>query len=148
MCVRCSAGVRANSWTVLRPQLLSPHAQTRHAPARVRLTEIRVRASVMINQGADETPFCYVIILMVFCSIDFIDNPPILTTIIVKLWQANPFDLSTISNSLIRSKRLIGNIIRFRVFYSVFPETSEVHILAVGIKVRDRLFISGKEVKL
>lgn len=37
---------------------------------------------------------------------------------------------------------------QFRVFYSVFPETSEVHILAVGIKIRERLFIRGKEVKL
>lgn len=36
----------------------------------------------------------------------------------------------------------------YRVFYSVYPNQSEVHILAVGIKVRERLYISGKEVEL
>lgn len=36
----------------------------------------------------------------------------------------------------------------FRVFYSVYPEQNEVHILAVGRKVRDRLYLYGKEVKL
>jgi len=41
-----------------------------------------------------------------------------------------------------------GDDNQFRVFYSVFPEQAEVHILAVGIKVRERLFINGKEVKL
>ena len=35
-----------------------------------------------------------------------------------------------------------------RVFYSVYPEKAEVHILAVGIKIRERLRISGKVVKL
>jgi hypothetical protein len=35
-----------------------------------------------------------------------------------------------------------------RVFYSVFPEKGEVHILAVGIKIRERLRIRGKVVKL
>ena len=35
-----------------------------------------------------------------------------------------------------------------RVFYSVYPEKGEVHILAVGIKIRERLRIRGKAVKL
>ena len=35
-----------------------------------------------------------------------------------------------------------------RVFYSVYLEKAEVHILAVGIKIRERLRISGKVVKL
>lgn len=35
-----------------------------------------------------------------------------------------------------------------RIFYSVYPEKAEVHILAVGIKIRERLRISGKVVKL
>jgi hypothetical protein len=36
----------------------------------------------------------------------------------------------------------------FRVFYSIYPEKVEVHILAIGIKIRERLYIGGKEVKL
>jgi hypothetical protein len=36
----------------------------------------------------------------------------------------------------------------FRLFYSVYPQKAEVHILAVGIKIRERLYIGGKEVKL
>jgi mRNA-degrading endonuclease RelE of RelBE toxin-antitoxin system len=36
----------------------------------------------------------------------------------------------------------------FRVFYSVYPDQNEVHILAVGIKVREQLYIYGKEVEL
>ncbi len=35
-----------------------------------------------------------------------------------------------------------------RLFYSVYPEQVEVHILAIGIKIRERLYIGGKEVKL
>jgi len=35
-----------------------------------------------------------------------------------------------------------------RLFYSVFPEKAEVHILAVGIKIRERIYIGGKEVNL
>lgn len=35
-----------------------------------------------------------------------------------------------------------------RLFYSVYPEQAEVHILAIGIKIRERLYIGGKEVKL
>lgn len=35
---------------------------------------------------------------------------------------------------------------QFRVFYSVYPEKAEVHILAIGVKVRERLYIGGKEV--
>jgi mRNA-degrading endonuclease RelE of RelBE toxin-antitoxin system len=42
----------------------------------------------------------------------------------------------------------LGEDNEFRVFYSVYPEKAEVHILAIGIKVRERLYIGGKEVKL
>ena len=41
-----------------------------------------------------------------------------------------------------------GKSNEFRVFYSIYPDQVEVHILAVGIKVRDRLFIYGKEVEV
>jgi hypothetical protein len=41
-----------------------------------------------------------------------------------------------------------GDRNEFRVFYSVYPKQGEVHILAIGIKIRERLYISGKEVKL
>lgn len=41
-----------------------------------------------------------------------------------------------------------GNNNQFRVFYSVYLERAEVHILAVGVKKRDRLFIGGKEADL
>jgi mRNA-degrading endonuclease RelE of RelBE toxin-antitoxin system len=37
---------------------------------------------------------------------------------------------------------------RFRVFYEIDPDNREVHILAVGVKERDRLFIGGEEVEL
>ncbi len=37
---------------------------------------------------------------------------------------------------------------RFRVFYDIDIEAHEVHILAIGAKERDRLFIGGKEIKL
>jgi mRNA-degrading endonuclease RelE of RelBE toxin-antitoxin system len=35
---------------------------------------------------------------------------------------------------------------RFRVFYEIDRENREVHILAIGVKERDRLFIGGEEV--
>lgn len=35
---------------------------------------------------------------------------------------------------------------RFRVFYDIDQEAREVHILAIGVKERDRLFIAGEEV--
>lgn len=35
-----------------------------------------------------------------------------------------------------------------RLFYSVYPYKAEVHILAIGIKNREHLYIGGKEVKL
>ena len=41
-----------------------------------------------------------------------------------------------------------GDDNEFRVFYSVYPDKLEVHILSVGIKIRERLFIGGKEIKL
>jgi len=41
-----------------------------------------------------------------------------------------------------------GNNNQFRVFYSVYSKKAEVHVLAVGVKRRARLLISGKEVKL
>jgi len=37
---------------------------------------------------------------------------------------------------------------RFRVFYDIKIESHEVHILAIGVKEGNRLFIGGKEVKL
>jgi hypothetical protein len=37
---------------------------------------------------------------------------------------------------------------RFRVFYDINIESHEVHILAIGVKEGNRLFIGGKEVKL
>lgn len=37
---------------------------------------------------------------------------------------------------------------RFRVFYHVEADEREVHILAIGVKERERLLIGGKEVKL
>ena len=37
---------------------------------------------------------------------------------------------------------------RFRVFYEIDPDNREVHILAIGVKERDRLFIGGEEVEL
>jgi mRNA-degrading endonuclease RelE of RelBE toxin-antitoxin system len=37
---------------------------------------------------------------------------------------------------------------RFRVFYEIDRENREVHILAIGIKERDRLVIGGEEVEL
>ena len=37
---------------------------------------------------------------------------------------------------------------RFRVFYDINIESHEVHILAIGLKERNRLFIGGKEVKI
>jgi len=37
---------------------------------------------------------------------------------------------------------------RFRVFYDINIESHEVHILAIGVKERNRLFFGGKEVKL
>jgi mRNA-degrading endonuclease RelE of RelBE toxin-antitoxin system len=36
---------------------------------------------------------------------------------------------------------------RFRVFYEVDRDVGAVYILAIGIKVRDRLHIGGKEVE-
>jgi hypothetical protein len=34
---------------------------------------------------------------------------------------------------------------RFRVFYETDAAAWEVHVLAIGVKVRERLFIGGKE---
>jgi hypothetical protein len=41
-----------------------------------------------------------------------------------------------------------GDDNEFRVFYSINPRQREVYILAVGIKIRERLYIGGKEVEL
>ncbi len=35
---------------------------------------------------------------------------------------------------------------RFRVFYEIVPEHSQIYILAIGEKVGEKLFIGGKEV--
>ncbi len=37
---------------------------------------------------------------------------------------------------------------RFRVFYRVHDDTQEVYILAIGMKVRNRLYVGGEEYKL
>ncbi len=37
---------------------------------------------------------------------------------------------------------------RFRVFYDINIESHEVHILAIGVKEGNRLFIGGEEVKI
>jgi len=37
---------------------------------------------------------------------------------------------------------------RFRVFYEVDEIRFEVHILAIGVKERNRLFIDGEEIEL
>ena len=42
----------------------------------------------------------------------------------------------------------LGDNNQFRIFYSIYPEKNEVHILAVGVKIRDCLYIGGKEVQL
>lgn len=36
----------------------------------------------------------------------------------------------------------------FRVFYEVKPDDREVHILAIGIKIRDQLIVGGEEIDL
>jgi mRNA-degrading endonuclease RelE of RelBE toxin-antitoxin system len=37
---------------------------------------------------------------------------------------------------------------RFRVFYEIDRDAGVVYILAIGVKVRDRLYIGGEEVEL
>ena len=37
---------------------------------------------------------------------------------------------------------------RFRVYYRIDHEAHEVHILAIGFKIRNRLFIGDREVEL
>jgi mRNA-degrading endonuclease RelE of RelBE toxin-antitoxin system len=37
---------------------------------------------------------------------------------------------------------------RFRVFYQIDRENREIRIVAVGIKIRNRLFVGGREVTL
>ena len=41
-----------------------------------------------------------------------------------------------------------GSNNRFRVFYEVDQELGEVHILAIGVKLRNRLIIGGEEIEL
>ena len=41
-----------------------------------------------------------------------------------------------------------GHDNKFRVFYEINIESHEVHILAIGVKEGNRLFIGGNEVKL
>lgn len=36
----------------------------------------------------------------------------------------------------------------FRVFYDVHVNNQEVHILAIGTKMRDKLFVGGEEIDL
>jgi hypothetical protein len=37
---------------------------------------------------------------------------------------------------------------RFQVFYEIDPDDRKMHILAIAVKERDRLFIGGEEVEL
>lgn len=37
---------------------------------------------------------------------------------------------------------------RFRVFYRVHEDTREVYILAIGVKVRNRLYVGDEEFEL
>jgi mRNA-degrading endonuclease RelE of RelBE toxin-antitoxin system len=37
---------------------------------------------------------------------------------------------------------------RFRVFYKVDRDTGAVYILAIGVEVRDQLYIGGEEIEL
>ena len=57
-----------------------------------------------------------------------------------------PLDPPTVFGA--RWELRFGDHNEYRVFYSVYPESQRVHILAIGLKVRDRLLIGGKEVKL
>jgi mRNA-degrading endonuclease RelE of RelBE toxin-antitoxin system len=36
----------------------------------------------------------------------------------------------------------------FRIFYDVKQEEGEVHILAIGVKQRERLYIGGEEIEI
>lgn len=36
----------------------------------------------------------------------------------------------------------------FRVYYGVRPQQREVHVLAIGIKLRDKVYIGGEEIDL
>jgi hypothetical protein len=56
--------------------------------------------------------------------------------------------LTRVTNFGARWELRFGDDNEFRVYYSVYPDKAEVHILAVGIKIRERLYIGGKEVKL
>lgn len=54
-----------------------------------------------------------------------------------------------IPNSLdARWELRLGPDNRFRVFFQVDADARQVRILAIGVKVKDRLFIAGEEVKL
>jgi hypothetical protein len=56
--------------------------------------------------------------------------------------------LSRLVESGARWELRLGPQNRFRVFYRVNVDQREVHILAIGVKVRDRVLIGGDEVKL
>ncbi len=56
--------------------------------------------------------------------------------------------LTRASNFGARWELRFGDDNEFRIFYSVYPDQSKVHILAIGIKIREHLYIGGKEVKL
>jgi mRNA-degrading endonuclease RelE of RelBE toxin-antitoxin system len=42
----------------------------------------------------------------------------------------------------------IGPENRFRIFYKADPELLTVNILAIGVKIKERLYIGGKEFEL
>ena len=48
----------------------------------------------------------------------------------------------------VRWELRLGPSNRFRVFYRVDAEQRQVRVLAIGVKVKNRLFIAGEEVKL
>jgi mRNA-degrading endonuclease RelE of RelBE toxin-antitoxin system len=56
--------------------------------------------------------------------------------------------LTRVSNFGARWELRFGDDNEFRIFYSVYPDQAKVHILAIGVKIRERLYIGGKEVKL
>jgi mRNA-degrading endonuclease RelE of RelBE toxin-antitoxin system len=41
-----------------------------------------------------------------------------------------------------------GDNNQFRVFYSIHPEKAQVHVLAIGVKHREQLYIGGKEAEI
>lgn len=64
----------------------------------------------------------------------------------VKTRNRKPIDVPVTSNS--RWELRCGPNNRFRVLYQVSEQTSEVFVLAVGVKERAKLSIGGEEIDL